>query len=174
MRNLARIRGNLGMYSCVPRCLAKSSALVVALHGGQQTARRFSHRLVGARPQARLRGHVSRAEMREQFAELFQLVRREAHQPKRLRARVNPRHDRKNAARLEARSFPCFRDRSVRRRRHGMRAACFLSRFVRRRGNHRGSSLRSGARAIRRDDGDGFRAGAGFAGMGESGAPGVP
>jgi poly(hydroxyalkanoate) depolymerase family esterase len=31
--------GNLGMYSCVPRGLAKSSALVVALHGGQQTAR---------------------------------------------------------------------------------------------------------------------------------------
>ncbi|MGB7967169.1 MAG: PHB depolymerase family esterase [Methylocella sp.] len=33
--------GNLGMYSCVPRGLAKSSALVVALHGGQQTARDF-------------------------------------------------------------------------------------------------------------------------------------
>lgn len=33
--------GNLGMYSCVPRALAKSSALVVALHGGQQTARDF-------------------------------------------------------------------------------------------------------------------------------------
>ncbi|MDQ6702542.1 MAG: PHB depolymerase family esterase [Pseudomonadota bacterium] len=33
--------GNLGMYSCVPRRLAKSSALVVALHGGQQTARDF-------------------------------------------------------------------------------------------------------------------------------------
>jgi poly(hydroxyalkanoate) depolymerase family esterase len=33
--------GNLGMYSCVPRGLAKSSARVVALHGGQQTARDF-------------------------------------------------------------------------------------------------------------------------------------
>ena len=33
--------GNLGMFSCVPRGLAKSSALVVALHGCQQTARDF-------------------------------------------------------------------------------------------------------------------------------------
>ena len=33
--------GNLGMYSCVPPRLAKSPALVVALHGGQQTARDF-------------------------------------------------------------------------------------------------------------------------------------
>ena len=33
--------GNLGMYSCVPAQMAKSSALVVALHGGQQTARDF-------------------------------------------------------------------------------------------------------------------------------------
>ncbi len=33
--------GNLGMYSCVPPGLAKSSALVVALHGCQQTARDF-------------------------------------------------------------------------------------------------------------------------------------
>lgn len=33
--------GNLGMFSCVPYGLAKSSALVVALHGCQQTARDF-------------------------------------------------------------------------------------------------------------------------------------
>jgi poly(hydroxyalkanoate) depolymerase family esterase len=33
--------GNLGMFSCVPKGLAKSSALVVALHGCQQTARDF-------------------------------------------------------------------------------------------------------------------------------------
>jgi len=33
--------GNLGMYSCVPRGLSKSSALVVALHACQQTARDF-------------------------------------------------------------------------------------------------------------------------------------
>jgi poly(hydroxyalkanoate) depolymerase family esterase len=33
--------GNLGMFSCVPPGLARSSALVVALHGCQQTARDF-------------------------------------------------------------------------------------------------------------------------------------
>jgi len=33
--------GNLGMYSCVPRGLPKSSALVVAMHACQQTARDF-------------------------------------------------------------------------------------------------------------------------------------
>jgi poly(hydroxyalkanoate) depolymerase family esterase len=33
--------GNLGMYSCVPASLTESSALVVALHGCQQTARDF-------------------------------------------------------------------------------------------------------------------------------------
>jgi len=33
--------GNLGMYSCVPRGLPKSSALVVALHACQQSARDF-------------------------------------------------------------------------------------------------------------------------------------
>lgn len=33
--------GNLGMYVCVPRGLAKSPALVVALHGCQQSARDF-------------------------------------------------------------------------------------------------------------------------------------
>jgi poly(hydroxyalkanoate) depolymerase family esterase len=33
--------GNLGMFSCVPPRLAKSSPLVVALHGCQQTARDF-------------------------------------------------------------------------------------------------------------------------------------
>ena len=33
--------GNLGMFSCVPPGLAKSSALVVALHGCQQSAKDF-------------------------------------------------------------------------------------------------------------------------------------
>jgi poly(hydroxyalkanoate) depolymerase family esterase len=33
--------GNLGMFSCVPSGLAKSSALVVALHGCQQSAKDF-------------------------------------------------------------------------------------------------------------------------------------
>ncbi|HTV34589.1 MAG TPA: PHB depolymerase family esterase [Methylocella sp.] len=33
--------GNLAMYSCVPEGLAQSSALVVALHGCQQTARDY-------------------------------------------------------------------------------------------------------------------------------------
>lgn len=33
--------GNLGMFSCVPHGLAESSALVVALHGCQQSARDF-------------------------------------------------------------------------------------------------------------------------------------
>jgi feruloyl esterase len=33
--------GNLGMYSCVPRGITDSSALVVALHGCQQSAREF-------------------------------------------------------------------------------------------------------------------------------------
>lgn len=33
--------GNLGMYSCVPRGLSRPAALVVALHGCQQTARDF-------------------------------------------------------------------------------------------------------------------------------------
>src|SRR5450631_4699118 len=33
--------GNLGMFSCVPKDLAKSSALVVALHACQQSARDF-------------------------------------------------------------------------------------------------------------------------------------
>jgi dienelactone hydrolase len=33
--------GNLGMFSCVPRGLTESSALVVALHGCQQSAKDF-------------------------------------------------------------------------------------------------------------------------------------
>jgi poly(hydroxyalkanoate) depolymerase family esterase len=33
--------GNLGMFACVPRGITKPSALVVALHGCQQTAREF-------------------------------------------------------------------------------------------------------------------------------------
>src|ERR1700720_2127501 len=33
--------GNLAMFACVPRGAAKPSALVVALHGCQQTARAF-------------------------------------------------------------------------------------------------------------------------------------
>ncbi len=35
--------GNLGMFACLPRGPAKPAALVVALHGCQQTAREFDH-----------------------------------------------------------------------------------------------------------------------------------
>ncbi|MDQ6868183.1 MAG: PHB depolymerase family esterase [Pseudomonadota bacterium] len=167
--------GNLGMYSCVPRGLAKSSALVVALHGGQQTARDFD-----------LATGWSTLGRKHGFAVMFP-EQKCANNSQNCFNWFIERHISPNEgeiASIRAMIEKMLRDYKLDRSRvfvTGLSAggamacaSCFLSRFVRRRGNHRGPPLWSGAWAIRSDEGHGFRAGAVFAGMGESGGQASP